>query len=123
MDVINNNGRLSQAEERRDISMTADAAKSNQTTPGNPAEAKPVVAILGAGGGIGSALSRTLAAEGYGLLLGGRQTETLGPLSRETGGVPFEVDGCDFEKVEDRIPDILQQLKSWRRTIADQYIS
>lgn len=81
--------------------MTTDEAKSNQAPPGSPGEAKPVVAILGAGGGIGSALSRTLAAEGYGLLLGGRQTETFGPLARETGGVPFEVDGCDFERVEE----------------------
>ena len=57
-------------------------------------------AIVGAAGGIGSALSRRLAAAGARVVLGGRRLEPLEELAEEIGGTALEVDGRDFEQVE-----------------------
>jgi NAD(P)-dependent dehydrogenase (short-subunit alcohol dehydrogenase family) len=79
---------------------------TNETQP-PPAASQPpeatraVVAVLGAGGGIGSALSRAIAAEGWSLLLGGRETDGLARLADETGGTLAAVDARDFERVEE----------------------
>lgn len=48
--------------------------------------------VIGAYGGIGSALSRRLAGRGVGLVLAGRDPERLAPLAAETGGEPFALD-------------------------------
>jgi NAD(P)-dependent dehydrogenase (short-subunit alcohol dehydrogenase family) len=58
------------------------------------------VAILGAGGGIGSALARSLAAGGSRLALGGRNAATIGTLAEETGAWSYELDGGDFTQVD-----------------------
>ena len=64
----------------------------------NPAR---VIAILGAYGGIGSALARQLAGKGYRVVLGGRDRESLDSLAAEVGGVGIEVDGRDFQQVQE----------------------
>lgn len=65
----------------------------------------PVHLILGATGGIGSALARNLAARGARVVLGGRRPEVLEALAQETGAatvhvdatVPADIDGAvDF---------------------------
>lgn len=81
--------------------MTTNESQPHRAASQPSGANRPVVAVLGAGGGIGSALSRALAEEGYVTLLGGREIEPLGHLAGETGGVPFEVDGRDFERVEE----------------------
>ena len=58
-----------------------------------------IYAILGASGGIGSALARRLASDGATVLLGGRRLEPLETLAEEIGGHAVEVDGRDFEAV------------------------
>lgn len=59
-----------------------------------------VVAILGAYGGIGSALSRQQARLGNAVVLGGRDRQRLQALAADTGGQAIEVDGRDFEQVD-----------------------
>ena len=75
---------------------------------------RPIYAILGATGGIGSALARHLAAAGAGLLLGGRRPDRLAELAEETGGAAVTVDGTDFDAVDsflDRAADLDGQLR------------
>ncbi len=59
-----------------------------------------VVAILGAYGGIGSALARLLSQARYRVVLGGRDQERLNSLAAEVDGIAVEVDGREFDQVE-----------------------
>lgn len=59
-----------------------------------------VFAVLGASGGIGGALARRLAEDGHRVILGGRRSTALESLAQEIDGVPFEVDGREFDQVE-----------------------
>lgn len=67
-------------------------------------EARPgageAIAVLGATGGIGSALVRRLAGRGVRVVLGARGREALERLAEEVGGVAVAVDGRDFEQVD-----------------------
>ena len=63
-------------------------------------EQREVVAILGAYGSIGSALARQLNADGYGVVLGGRDRTSLDSLAGELDTVGVEVDGTDFDQVD-----------------------
>jgi NAD(P)-dependent dehydrogenase (short-subunit alcohol dehydrogenase family) len=58
---------------------------------------------MGATGGIGSELSRTLAAGGARLLLAGRQKEKVESLAAELGAHPFVFDATRVEEVEQSI--------------------
>lgn len=58
------------------------------------------VVIIGAAGGIGSALARRLAARGATLLLLGRNAASLEPLARELGATAQAVDAIVPEQVE-----------------------
>jgi NAD(P)-dependent dehydrogenase (short-subunit alcohol dehydrogenase family) len=62
----------------------------------------PVYLILGAAGGIGSALCRQLAARGARLLLAGRSAEKLEALRAELGGAceAFALDATKFDQVD-----------------------
>lgn len=61
--------------------------------------------ILGAGGGIGSALARRLAAGGATLMLVGRREEPLAALASELGAQYSTADVTDFAEV-DRVTDL-----------------
>jgi NAD(P)-dependent dehydrogenase (short-subunit alcohol dehydrogenase family) len=69
----------------------------------NPSEA-PVYLVLGAAGGIGTALCRRLAARGSRLLLAGRSPEKLAALQAEVGGAgggeAFTLDASKFDQVD-----------------------
>ena len=54
----------------------------------------PSYVILGASGGIGSALCERVAAAGAQLVLGGRDPRRLEDLARATGGLSFPLDAC-----------------------------
>ena len=56
--------------------------------------------LLGAAGGIGSALARLLAANGCRLLLAGRTAEKLTTLSKEIDAPIYEVDATNIAAVE-----------------------
>jgi len=56
--------------------------------------------ILGAAGGIGSAIARSLAADGARLVLAGRSLDKLTPLASELGAEAFGVEASDFAAVE-----------------------
>jgi len=56
--------------------------------------------IVGATGGIGSALSRRLAKSGAHLALAARTPETLESLARETGGIPIRMDATQPVEVD-----------------------
>jgi len=58
------------------------------------------VLILGASGGIGSALARRLGATGTRLVLAGRDRERLDSLAEETGGTPLVLDARKPADVE-----------------------
>lgn len=57
-------------------------------------------AILGATGGLGSALARKLSAAGKQLMLGGRNEERLSALAQELGCRFRTVEGTDFSEVD-----------------------
>jgi 3-oxoacyl-[acyl-carrier protein] reductase len=63
-------------------------------------ESSPVMVVIGATGGIGSALSRLLCARGYRLVLGGRNPERLAMLAGELGAHATSVDAAKFDEVE-----------------------
>ncbi|MDX1502647.1 MAG: SDR family oxidoreductase [Thermoanaerobaculia bacterium] len=62
-----------------------------------------VYAVLAGAGGVGGALCRRLAASGHTVIVGGRRAEPVHALADEIGGVPFEVDGRDFDRVEEML--------------------
>jgi NAD(P)-dependent dehydrogenase (short-subunit alcohol dehydrogenase family) len=68
-----------------------------------------VIAILGAYGGIGSALSHQMAAKGHRLVLGGRDRARVEALAGEVGGLGIEVDGRDFQQVQTFIDRAAQE--------------
>lgn len=58
------------------------------------------ILILGAAGGIGSALARRLAAQRVTLVLAGRDAERLAAVAADTGGTPFVLDATRPAEVE-----------------------
>jgi NADP-dependent 3-hydroxy acid dehydrogenase YdfG len=56
--------------------------------------------ILGAGGGIGSAIARALAADGASLILAGRSLDRLQPLASELNATAEQTEASDFAAVE-----------------------
>ncbi|MEM6796253.1 MAG: SDR family oxidoreductase [Acidobacteriota bacterium] len=67
----------------------------------SPNPEAPLIAVIGAAGGVGSALCRRLARAGNKVLLGGRNLPALEKLADEVAGVPAQVDATDFRQVED----------------------
>ena len=61
---------------------------------------QPVYVILGAGGGIGSATARLLAARGARLVLGGRRPEKINAIAEELSAFPALLDARKAEQVE-----------------------
>ena len=61
----------------------------------------PKATIIGAAGGIGSALARDLASQGWSLVLAGRRAEPLSDLAASlTGAAPATLDAGDFGAVD-----------------------
>ena len=60
----------------------------------------PAYVILGAGGGIGSATARLLAARGARLVLGGRRPENIRAITEELNAFPVVLDARRAEQVE-----------------------
>ena len=62
--------------------------------------APPVFLVFGAYGGIGSALTRRLAADGAALAVSGRDAVRLEALARDVGAIALTADATDFEAVD-----------------------
>ncbi len=62
-----------------------------------------VFVILGAGGGIGSATARSLAARGAKLVVAGRPGDALQAVAAATGGIPYELDARVTGEVGDAV--------------------
>lgn len=62
-----------------------------------------VFLILGAGGGIGSATARAMAARGANLIVAGRPGSALQAIADETGGVPYELDATITAEVGEAV--------------------
>ncbi len=69
---------------------------------------QPVYVILGATGGIGSELSRQLAAKGAHLMLGAQDKEKLENLVRELGGNHISLDATRTQEVESRVQETVE---------------
>jgi NAD(P)-dependent dehydrogenase (short-subunit alcohol dehydrogenase family) len=69
----------------------------------------PVYAVLGATGGIGSAVSRRLADRDARLALGARSEDALDLLAEETGGDALPLDATDFEQVQQFVEQTVEQ--------------
>lgn len=61
------------------------------------------IVVLGAAGGIGTAVSRHIAMLGEPLLLAGRTASTLQDLAAEVGGTPFTLDATRPDHVEEAV--------------------
>lgn len=60
---------------------------------------QPIYIVLGAGGAVGSALSRRLARQGAKVVLAGRTIDPLEALAEDISGVAIETDARDFDQV------------------------
>jgi NAD(P)-dependent dehydrogenase (short-subunit alcohol dehydrogenase family) len=69
---------------------------------------QPVYVILGATGGIGSELSRQLAAKGAHLMLGAQDKEKLENLVRELGGNHISLDATRTQEVESCVQETVE---------------
>ncbi|MEM6782248.1 MAG: SDR family oxidoreductase [Bacteroidota bacterium] len=69
----------------------------------------PVYAVLGATGGIGSALTRSLAATGARLALGARSVDKLRDLAGETGAAAYTLDATQLGGVQSFVQSVLDQ--------------
>jgi len=69
---------------------------------------RPVHLILGAAGGIGSALSKQLASEGAQLALAGRRIEPLEQLAETVGGSVHPLDASSVDEVEQAIAKVVE---------------
>jgi NAD(P)-dependent dehydrogenase (short-subunit alcohol dehydrogenase family) len=69
---------------------------------------QPVYVILGATGGIGSELSRQLAAKGAHLMLGAQDKEKLENLVRELGGNHISLDATSTQEVESCVQETVE---------------
>ena len=65
-----------------------------------PASDQPVYLIIGATGGIGSHVSRLLAADKAQLILAARSEEDLNKLASDTGGTPRPMDATSYDEVQ-----------------------
>lgn len=70
---------------------------------------QPVYVLLGATGGIGSALARVLAADGARLVLGSRTDSALSSLAQETGAQYRSVDATRYEDVQGLVDFAVEQ--------------
>ena len=68
----------------------------------------PVYLILGATGGIGSDLSRQLAAQGGRLVLGARNRDNLAKLARELGASYVTLDATQIDQVEKSVEQTVE---------------
>jgi len=69
----------------------------------------PVYIVLGASGGIGSSVSRKLAARGASLVLGAPDSDRLASLAQETGGHIKVIDATQLEDVESIVAQAIAQ--------------
>lgn len=69
----------------------------------------PVYLILGATGGIGSAVCKQLADTGASLVLGARNHEKLDALASDTGGNAYVLDATSFEDVQHLVSSTIDQ--------------
>ncbi len=69
----------------------------------------PVVLVIGAAGGIGSALCERLAAQGRRLVLAGRDGARLGALAERVGGDVEPVDARDVEAVASLVGRLMER--------------
>jgi NAD(P)-dependent dehydrogenase (short-subunit alcohol dehydrogenase family) len=70
---------------------------------------KSVVLVVGAAGGIGTALCRRLAAQGATLLLAGRDEGKLVALSEEVGGHVLPLDARDIDAVGSAVKGVIER--------------
>lgn len=69
-----------------------------------------VVLIVGASGGIGSALARRLTADGTRVALAGRDADRLGALAQETGGSVLTLDATRPAEVEAAAAKVVEEV-------------
>ncbi|WP_328856849.1 SDR family oxidoreductase [Williamsia herbipolensis] len=71
------------------------------TTPDTPSSSRRVAVVTGASSGIGEATARTLAAQGYEVVVGARRLDRLQTLAQEIGGRAIALDVTDDASVTD----------------------
>ena len=63
----------------------------------------PAALVTGGGSGIGAAIARRLASDGYGVCITGRRREPLEEVAAETGAVPLVADTSDWQQAMDAV--------------------
>lgn len=69
-----------------------------------------IAVVTGAGSGVGAAVAKALAREGWAVALVGRRADRLSTLARETGGRAFPCDVADTQSVDQLRRDVNAQL-------------
>ena len=77
------------------------ASESDTTTTAKSSDTRPVAVVTGASSGIGEATARTLAAQGYHVVVGARRTELVEKLAKEIGGTGRRLDVTDEQSVNE----------------------
>ncbi len=67
------------------------------------------VVVLGAGGGIGSAVAARLAKTGRSTLLAGRSADKLHRLAAETGGRPYVLDARNIDEIDAAVEHAIEE--------------
>jgi NAD(P)-dependent dehydrogenase (short-subunit alcohol dehydrogenase family) len=66
--------------------------------------------VTGGGTGIGAAVARRLAADGYAVAVSGRRPEPLEKVAAETGGIAVQADSGDAQEAERSVAQVVEKL-------------